>query len=109
MIFGSIFGAAPFALLVPYVGFWGVIALVILVSFVISSAFSAILVCALDVAPRHTGMVSGVFFGQTFGLGGAAAAFFGWLADIIGIENVFLAASFMPLAGIFALALPKKL
>lgn len=109
VIFGSIFGAAPFALLVPYVGFWGVIALVILVSFVISSAFSAILVCALDVAPRHTGMVSGVFFGLTFGLGGAAAAFFGWLADIIGIENVFLAASFMPLAGIFALALPKKL
>lgn len=71
VIFGSIFGAAPFALLVPYVGFWGVIALVILVSFVISSAFSAILVCALDVAPRHTGMVSGVFFGLTFGLGGA--------------------------------------
>lgn len=62
VIIGSIVGAAPFALALPWVGLAAVIALALIVSFVMSSAFTAILVWALDVAPERVGMVSGLFF-----------------------------------------------
>lgn len=104
----SIVGTAPFALLIPYASLPILILLVILAALVISSAFSAILVCALEAAPGRTGVVSGVFFGLSFGLGGIAAAFFGWLADIAGIREVFTLASYLPLLGLAALLLPKK-
>ena len=74
----------------------------------ISSAFSAILVCALDLKPGKTGMVSGLFFGLSFGLGGIAAAAFGWLADVTDLKTVFVMASFTPLLGAVALFLPKE-
>ena len=104
----SIVGTAPFALLIPYASLPLLILLVILAALIISSAFSAILVCALEAAPGRTGVVSGVFFGLSFGLGGIAAAFFGWLADIAGIKEVFTLASYLPLLGLTALFLPKK-
>lgn len=104
----SIVGTAPFALLIPYASLPLLILLVILAALIISSAFSAILVCALEAAPGRTGVVSGVFFGLSFGLGGIAAAFFGWLADIAGIREVFTLASYLPLLGLAALLLPKK-
>ena len=75
---------------------------------VISSAFSAILVCALDLKPGKTGMVSGLFFVLSFGLGGIAAAAFGWLADVTDLKTVFVIASFTPLLGAVALFLPKE-
>ena len=109
VMLGSIVGAAPFALAIPYVSLTWVVILTVIVSFIISSAFSAILVCALEAIPGRTGAVSGIFFGLSFGLGGVATAFFGWLADNIGIANVFVLASFLPLLGLSALALPKKI
>lgn len=108
VILWSILGAAPFALMLPWMPLAGVIALSIVVGFVISSAFSAILVFALELSPARTGMIAGLFFGFSFGLGGIAAALFGALADLIGIEMVFVLASFLPLLGIVAFALPKK-
>ncbi|MDO5532504.1 MFS transporter [Sutterella sp.] len=105
----SIVGAAPFAILLPHTGFALMVTLAVIVSFIMSAAFSAILVSAFEAAPGHTGIISGVFFGFCFGLGGVATAFFGWLADGIGLENVFVIASFTPLLGIAAFALPKDI
>ena len=81
VIWGSILGAAPFALMLPYAGSGGAVALAILVGLIISSAFSAIVVYATDLMPGRVGMIAGLFFGLMFGLGGLGSAFFGWLAD----------------------------
>lgn len=107
VIFGSIFGAAPFALALPWVGLIATVILAMIISFIISSAFSAIVVCALDAMPEHTGLISGLFFGLSFGIGGAATALFGWIADLTSLDVVYVATSFLPLIGMAALWLPK--
>lgn len=106
VILWSILGAAPFALALPWVGAAGVIALALIVSFIMSSAFTAILVWALDAAPERIGMVSGLFFGLSFGMGGLATAVFGWAADLYGLHAMFAVVSVLPLMGLAAFALP---
>lgn len=79
VIWGSILGAAPFTLLLPYVGLAATVVLSVVIGLVISSAFSAILVYATDLMPGKVGMIAGVFFGLMFGLGGLGSAFSaGW-------------------------------
>ena len=106
VIWGSILGAAPFAIAMPYAGLTLTIILAIIVGLVISSAFSAILVYATELKPGKVGMIAGLFFGLSFGLGGVGAAFFGWLADIRGIYFVFEISTLLPLLGIVAALLP---
>ena len=106
VILFSIFGAAPFALALPYLNLFWTITMSILVGLIIASAFSAILVYATDLMPDKVGMISGIFFGLMFGLGGIGSAFFGWLADHTSIEFIFRASSYLPLLGIIALLLP---
>nr|WP_279123085.1 MFS transporter [Muribaculum intestinale] len=106
VIWGSILGAAPFAIAMPYAGLTLTIILAIIVGLVISSAFSAILVYATELKPGKVGMIAGLFFGLSFGLGGVGAAFFGWLADIRGIYFVFEISTLLPLLGIVAAFLP---
>ena len=106
VIWVSILGAAPFALLLPYAGLAGTIVLAVVVGLVISSAFSAIVVYATDLMPGKVGMVAGLFFGLMFGLGGIGSAFFGWLADRTSLEFIFRASSLLPLLGIITGLLP---
>lgn len=106
VIWGSILGAAPFALLLPHAGPAGTVCLAIAVGLVISSAFSAILVYATELMPGKVGMVSGIFFGLMFGLGGLGSAFFGWLADLTSIGFIFRLSSWLPLLGMVAGLLP---
>ena len=103
----SILGAAPFALLLPYANLSGTIALAVIIGFVISSAFSAILVYATDLMPGKVGLVSGIFFGLMFGLGGIGSAFFGWLADRTNIEFIFRVSTLLPLLGVITGFLPN--
>ena len=107
VIWVSILGAAPFALLLPYAGLAGTIVLAVVVGLVISSAFSAILVYATDLMPGKVGMIAGVFFGLMFGLGGLGSAFFGWLADRTSIEFIFRVSTLLPLLGIITGFLPN--
>ena len=107
VIWGSILGAAPFTLLLPYAGLTATIALAVIIGLVISSAFSAILVYATDLMPDKVGMIAGVFFGLMFGLGGLGSAFFGWLADRTSIEFIFRISTLLPLLGIVAGFLPN--
>lgn len=108
IILFSILGAAPFTLLIPHVGLQTFVFLALAVSFIMSSAFSAILVCALNAAPNHVGLVSGVFFGVSFGMGGIATALFGSAADAMGLQSVFTVIALLPLIGLAAFLLPKK-
>ena len=107
VIWGSILGAAPFALMLPYANLPGTVVLAVVIGLVISSAFSAILVYATDLMPGYVGMVSGIFFGLMFGLGGIGSAFFGWLADRTSIEFIFQVSTLLPLLGIVTGFLPN--
>lgn len=107
VILFSILGAAPFTLALPYLNLYWTIAMAIIVGLVIASAFSAILVYATDLKPDKVGMISGLFFGLMFGLGGIGSAFFGWLADRTSIEFIFRTSTLLPLLGIIATFLPN--
>ncbi len=106
VIWFSILGAAPFALLLPYVGLIWTCALSIIIGLVLSSAFPAIIVYAQELLPGKIGMVSGLFYGFAFGMGGLASAMLGLLADMKGIYFVYYLCSFMLLMGLAAWWLP---
>lgn len=107
VIWVSILGSSPFALLLPYCNLSWTIVLAIFVGMVMSSAMSAILVYATELLPGNVGMISGAFFGLSFGLGGIGSAIFGWLADITSIQYVFQLTAFLPLLGIVTYFLPN--
>ena len=108
VIWFSIFGAAPFTIMLPYVGsLAGTIILSAIIGLIIASAFSAILVYATDLMPNHIGTIAGIFYGLSFGLGGLGSTFFGWLADQTSILFVFKVSTLLPLLGIIAVYLPK--
>lgn len=107
VIWVSILGSSPFALLLPYCDLAWTIILVILVGVVMSSAMSAILVYGTELLPGSVGMISGAFFGLSFGLGGIGSAVFGWLADVTSIQYVFQLTAFLPLLGIVTYLLPN--
>ena len=107
VIWFSILGAAPFALVMPHVGLVGTIICAFMAGLIIASAFSSIVVYATDLMPDKVGMIAGIFFGLMFGLGGLGSAFFGWLADKTSIEFIFLVSSFLPLLGGVAGFLPN--
>ncbi|MEO8669108.1 MAG: MFS transporter, partial [Bauldia sp.] len=107
VIWISIFGVLPFALAMPYVGLPATVALTIIIGFVISSGFTAILVYAQELMPGKIGLVSGMFFGFAFGLGGLGAAALGELADWTSIVHVFWVVSFLPALGLLTALLPN--
>ena len=107
VIWGSILGSSPFALLLPYCNLAWTIVLAVLVGMVMSSAMSAILVYGTELLPGSVGMISGAFLGLSFGLGGIGSALFGWLADLTNIQYVFQLTAFLPLLGIVAYFLPN--
>lgn len=107
VIWGSILGVLPLTLLLPYVNLPLTLALSIGVGLVLSSAFSAIVVYAQELLPGRVGMVSGLFFGFAFGMGGLGAAFFGLLADATSVDFVFRISAFLPAIGLLTYWLPR--
>jgi FSR family fosmidomycin resistance protein-like MFS transporter len=107
VIWISILGVLPLTLLLPYVALPMTVALSILIGLVLASAFSAILVYAQELMPGRVGMVSGLFFGLAFGLGGLGAAVLGALADHTSIEFVYKVCSFLPALGLLTGFLPE--
>lgn len=107
VIWISILGVAPFALLLPYCNLFWTGALTVIIGLVLSSAFSAILVYAQELIPGKVGMVAGLFFGFAFGIAGIGSALLGRLADSTSIEYVFYVCSFLPLIGLLTGFLPN--
>jgi FSR family fosmidomycin resistance protein-like MFS transporter len=107
MMWFSILGPLPFTLALPHVGLPMTIVLAVLIALMMASAFSAILVYAQELLPGRVGLVGGVFFGLSFGLGGLGAAALGQLADHTSIATVYRVCSFLPLLGLFTIFLPR--
>ncbi|WP_075290010.1 MFS transporter [Pararhizobium arenae] len=107
VIWFSILGVIPFALVLPYANLFWTGVLVVLIGLIFSSAFSAIVVFAQELIPGRVGLIAGMFFGFAFGFGGLGAAVLGVFADKQGIEFVYVITSYMPLLGILTILLPR--
>jgi FSR family fosmidomycin resistance protein-like MFS transporter len=107
VIWFSILGALPFTLALPYADLFWTGVLSVAVGLVISSAFSAIVVFGQELVPGKVGMISGLFFGFSFGMGGLGAAALGWLADQTSITFVYKVCAFLPVLGLLAALLPN--
>jgi MFS transporter, FSR family, fosmidomycin resistance protein len=106
VIWVSILGALPFTMLLPYANLFWTVLLSVIIGFVIASAFSAILVYAQDLIPGRIGMISGLFFGFAFGMGGIGAAVLGRLADATSIISVYKVCAYLPALGLLTGFLP---
>ncbi len=106
VIWVSILGVAPFALMLPHASLAGVVLLSVPIGLILASAFSAILVYAQDLMPGRVGLVAGLFFGFAFGMGGIGSAVLGELADRTSIEFVFSVCAYLPLIGLVTFLLP---
>ena len=104
----SILGALPFALMLPYASLLWTGVLAVVVAMIMASAFSAILVYAQELMPGRVGLVAGMFFGFSFGLGGLGAAALGQLADATSIETVYKLTPFLLLLGLLTAFLPRQ-
>jgi len=106
VIWISILGAAPFALMMPHLNLLWTVVTSFCTGMMLSSAFPAILLYAQELLPYKLGLVSGLFFGFAFGIAGIASAVLGKMADIHGIEDVYMVCSFMLLLGFITAFLP---
>lgn len=107
VIWFSILGIAPLTLLLPYADLFWTTTLSIFIGMALASAFPAILVYAQELMPGRVGMISGLFFGFAFGMGGLGSALLGKLADVTSIAYVFQLCAFLPLLGVVAGWLPR--
>jgi FSR family fosmidomycin resistance protein-like MFS transporter len=107
VIWFSILGALPFSLALPYAGLTASAVLTVFIGFIISSATSSIFVFAQELMPHRFGMISGMFFGVAFGIGGLGAAVLGKVADYTGIAFVYQVCALLPVIGLLAVFLPK--
>ena len=107
VIWGSILGVAPFTLALPYVGLPATTVLAFPIGLILASAFPSILVYAQELLPGNLGLISGLFFGFAFGMGGIGSAVLGTIADHTSIQHVYRLTAFLPLMGCIALFLPN--
>lgn len=106
MIWISALGALPFTLLLPHANLFWTGVLTVIIGMLMASTFPAILVYAHELLPGRVGLVSGMFFGVSFGLGGIGAAAIGHLADLYGIAYVYQLCAWLPAIGVVAWLLP---
>jgi len=107
VIWGSILGVAPFSLLLPHANLFWTGILIVPIGMILASAFSAILVYAQELIPGKLGLISGLFFGFAFGMGGLGSAVLGKLADHTSIGFVYQVCAFLPLIGLITGLLPN--
>ncbi len=106
IIWFSILGAVPFTLALPYANLLWTAVLTVVIGMIMASAFPAILVYALELLPGKVGMIAGLFYGVSFGLGALCAAALGKLADLTSVETVYRLCSVLPLLGFLTWFLP---
>lgn len=102
----SILGVLPFTLALPYLDLFWTCAFSVIIGLILSSAFPAIVVYGQELVPGRVGLISGLFFGLSFGMGGIGAAVLGHLADLTSIGHVYRLCAFLPLLGLFIFLLP---
>lgn len=108
VIWVSILGVLPFTLALPHADLFWTAVLSAVIGVILASAFSAIVVYAQELVPGRVGLISGLFFGFAFGMGGLGAAVLGVVADARGIGFVYRVCAFLPLIGLLTVFLPKE-
>jgi FSR family fosmidomycin resistance protein-like MFS transporter len=106
LIWFSILAPLPFTLLLPHASLYWTGPLSVVIGLILASAFPAIVVFAQELVPGKVGMISGLFFGFAFGVGGLGAALLGRLADLRGIDYVYQVCAWLPALGVLAGLLP---
>lgn len=106
VIWASILGVLPFTLALPYVNLFWTTVLSVVIGAILASAFSAILVYAQELLPGRVGLVSGLFFGFAFGIGGLGAALLGKVADLTSLDFVYHVCAWLPAIGLLTALLP---
>jgi MFS transporter, FSR family, fosmidomycin resistance protein len=106
VIWWSILGVLPFTLILPYANLFWTAALSVVIGLILASAMPAILVYAQELLPGRVGLISGLFFGLAFGMGGLGAAVLGEVADRTSITTVYHLCAFLPAIGLLAAFLP---
>jgi MFS transporter, FSR family, fosmidomycin resistance protein len=107
VIWVSILGVFPFTFALPFANLFWTRLLTIAIGLILASAFSAIIVYAQELMPGRIGLISGLFFGFAFGMGGLGAAVLGRLADATSIEFVYSVCAYLPLIGLLTGFLPN--
>jgi FSR family fosmidomycin resistance protein-like MFS transporter len=107
VIWFSILGTLPFTLMLPHASLFWTGPISVVIGLILASAFPAIVVFAQELVPGKVGMISGLFFGFSFGMGGLGAAALGEVADIAGIDTVYRLCAFLPIIGLLAILLPN--
>jgi FSR family fosmidomycin resistance protein-like MFS transporter len=107
VIWGSILGVLPFTLILPHANLFWTGVLTVIIGLILASAFSAILVYGQELVPGRVGMISGLFFGFAFGMGGLGAAVLGKLADMTSLGFVYQVCAFLPAIGLLTVFLPE--
>ncbi len=108
VIWASILGVLPFTLALPYANLWWTTVLSIVIGVLLASAFPAILVFAQELLPGRIGLVSGLFFGLAFGIGGLGAALLGKVIDLTSLDVVYHVCAWLPAIGLLAAWLPDS-
>jgi MFS transporter, FSR family, fosmidomycin resistance protein len=106
VIWASILGVLPFTLILPYANLFWTGVLSVIIGLILASAFSAILVYGQELMPGKIGMISGLFFGLAFGMGGVGAALLGKLTDLTSLDFVYRVCSYLPAIGLLTAFLP---
>jgi FSR family fosmidomycin resistance protein-like MFS transporter len=107
VIWCSILGVLPFSLVLPHASLLWTVVLSVPIGVILASAFPAIIVYAQELLPGRVGLVSGLFFGFAFGMGGIGAAVLGQLADRTSIRFVYQVCAFLPAIGLLTALLPN--
>jgi len=107
VIWVSILGVAPFALMLPHANLFWTTALTIVIGFILSSAFSAIVVYAQELIPGKVGMSRGCSSVLRSAWAGLGAAVLGLLAGPPSIDFVYHVIAYLPLLGVVAVLLPN--
>jgi FSR family fosmidomycin resistance protein-like MFS transporter len=107
VIWVSILGVLPFTLALPHANLFWTAVLSVIIGLILASAFSAILVYAQELIPGRVGMISGLFFGFAFGMGGLGAGALGKLADMTSITYVYQVCAYLPAIGMLTAFLPN--
>ncbi|MDF2924946.1 MAG: fosmidomycin resistance protein [Paenibacillaceae bacterium] len=107
VLFFSMLGAAPFALVLPYANTFWAYPILAVMGFILLSSFSVTVVYAQELVPGKIGTVSGLITGLAFGMGALGSVALGWMADSTGISFVMKICSFLPLLGLLTFLLPS--
>jgi FSR family fosmidomycin resistance protein-like MFS transporter len=107
VIWFSVFGVTPFALLLPYLNLFWTDVFIVTIGLIMSSAFPAIIVYAQELLPKKLGMVSGLFYGFGFAMGAFGSALLGILADHTSIGFVYHVCAYLPIIGVICYFLPN--